>query len=641
MNEFNPVLNINTPDTHIATSGIGMNQKVNPNDTRPMNNKVGFSPALIVGSLLGLNSWRQKKNREIEQQKIVNSLPIYQVDETASENESPKKQNNSFFESTGSFYKDMEKMKKNLSVQFSPVGVHYNLKEKGKEYPVETIEISEMPSNIKRAWERQNEDLFLNLMYANILSRANIAETMFAKRMLLKHTGLVKRASEDVSEDYSIIDLDNYVEKSSSLIMKSTVARTMFEKIAEEITEDEDFYEFNFELPRPFSVYAEELDFLGEEKLAFRPLGFSSNKNKLFDQSYLKRNVKPVFMPDRVLFVANKNLLSTLATLGMNEDGYEHFMKKDKAYFKNLFLDEAKKNISEVDWNAIKQRERFEKKAGEIFNDEILTPADAFVRADVHPIIYFDLLNQKYGEEWYSLDPYVLIKNIEVDFTKGLAIDSNALNKILSIQSLNNSSSPYVSYHAFEKIVRSFNDKAIDFERRENEDLDSFSLAFSIDIMEKVTPTIDVYGRFSPEVIEYIAQTLAQREIYLYATSVGKQTPFREYFISLLNIRISDALKKHFLSSSDAISEASVSRMVDTISSCSFKVLENLSEGAELNELISYFCGEDKKITDTVRVQVKLCQAVDKALLEKDELLERQRVIYNAKSLEKMVNNDE
>ena len=635
-NEFDPVLNIHTPEMQIATSGIGMNQKVDPTETKPMKNKVGFAPAVIVGSLLGLNNWRNKKNKEREQQAIINSLPIYEPVPESTHQKKEKKVND-FFESTGNFYHDMEKIRNNLDVKFTPFGVNYFLKEKRKEFPVETIELEEMTADMRRAWERQNKALFLNLMYSNIMSRASVAESMFAKRMLLKHTGLVKHA-EEVEEDYSVVDLDNYIEKAGELIQTSSLAERIYEKLAEEVTDGEDFYEFDFELPRPFSIYAEELDFLGEEKLAFRPLGFATNKGKYFNQSYLKRNIKPVFMPDRVLFIANNDLISTLGTLAMNEDGYEHFLEKDKRYFKNLFLEEAKKNIDLVNWQAVKNREKFEKRAEEE-ELEPLTPADAFIRADVHPIIYFDLLNQKYGAEWYHLDPYVLIKNIEVDFTKNVPIDSDALNKILSIQSLNNSSTPYSSYHAFEKIVRSFNDKAIDFERRENEDLDSFSFAFAIDIMEKVTPTIDVYGRFSPDVIDYIAQTLAKREIYLYAPTVGVYTPYREYFISILNIRLVDALKQFFENSATTAPERKISEHVKEIASLTAKVLDNLSEDNTIDELTKYFCQGDEQKENVVRVQAKLALAVDEEIRKKDKLLEQQRIIFGVTPIEVVVSD--
>jgi hypothetical protein len=143
----------------------------------------------------------------------------------------------------------------------------------------------------------------------------------------------------------------------------------------------------------------------------------------------------------------------------MNEDAFSHFEKQDKLYFVDMFNKETKKGVARIkgriptNSEKIKDESIQEKKAADQGIGQI------FERNDVHPVIYFTLLTRKYGGDWMAFDPDVLIKVIETDFELSAGIGDIALNKILSIQVANNSTSVYESKHAFEKVVRAFNDK--------------------------------------------------------------------------------------------------------------------------------------------------------------------------------------
>jgi hypothetical protein len=104
---------------------------------------------------------------------------------------------------------------------------------------------------------------------------------------------------------------------------------------------------------------------------------------------------------------------------------------------------------------------------------------------------------------------------IEKDFALKRPIDDIALNKILSIKVANSGDKVYLNRHAFEKVVRSFNDKPVDFMERETDDLDLQDFAVALDSLNRVTPYDNVYDNFSPEVYNYMAQVLADKENYI------------------------------------------------------------------------------------------------------------------------------
>lgn len=330
-------------------------------------------------------------------------------------------------------------------------------------------------------------------------------------------------------------------------------------------------------------------------------------------------------MPDRVIYVADNQLVGTLGVGDMNEDGYCHFLKNDKKYFKDFFTQEAKKGIA--------FSEQLSKKADDDSSalTESLPTSDIFSTASVHPLVYFDLFMQKYGEKWISLDPFVFIKSLEVDFSLKEPIDAVALNKIMSLQVVNSSENSYTNFHAFEKIVRAFNDKTIDFERRESEDLGVFEFAFAIDVLQRCTPNLDIYSSFTPEITSYIADVLASKEVYLYEPVAAEETSFKATFEEIVNMKLETALFKYLTSVIDKKNvERSVLSNISTIcaatNSAFFEILRGTAEESAIEKSSVNL---PKHIKDIVRLQTKLQVALSTKLKEKEQEYIMQSQIYN------------
>jgi len=580
-------LNINTPDMYPPSHKM-------EDAARYPNKKLNFGvgPGIAIGSLLGLNNWLKKKQRQEE----IDSLPVYPV--MPKEKKQPKVK--SPFLTSGNLYKDIDKLSKNLSVEITPIGVSCYMKANGMVTNFENIEMSQMDDTMLSYWKNKDKGYFKNLILLKIYSEAKIAEQVFAEKMIRK-ISYGKTASEILDDNCSFVDIENIVFAIKNKIDDATVER--FEKIAEDIDCSEDDYEISLDLPGGFSDYSELVDGIGEEKLCFFEAG-NKKENKYFDPSFLKKNVKVGFMPDRVIFVSKNVLLGTLPTLNMNEDGYEHFQDKDKKYFKDFFIQESKKGISEMNKNA----------------EELLESADTsdiFELSTIHPLVYKAVLDKKYGKQWVNFDSYATVRIIEKDFLQGRQINDIALNKIIAIQTVNAPENIiFTNHHAFEKAVRCFTDKPIDFLRRENEDLDISDFVFAIDIIQRsMYDGSDVYQKFSAEVIQYIADVLAKKEIYTYEPMENKKTSMEPAFCALLNLSIERSLIKRFTESSS--SETDKEKISNKVRKTIDVIQSSLEKGT---------APEDA--TDIERIQIKLQVAVNDFIKNKNELLKKQKTLY-------------
>jgi hypothetical protein len=463
----------------------------------------------------------------------------------------------------GNYYSQAQNIVEHLKVIFTPISVIYVVKNGTKETTIDTIETSEMNKDMYAAWQHKDYNYYKNLMLTKMYSEMQVVENGFAKKFLEKQnefqTQIIKKASvnddKEVECPYSVDDLTDvelmeHVANAKDLYAKhSQITEKIAGVLMDTIDKDTIEYVIPLQLERPFDKYAG----FTSDPISF--MGFNANskdikamQGKFLDPHYLSNKVKVGFMPDRVIFTADNQLMGTLLAMSMNTDGFEHFQNQDKKYFINYFNEEVKRGImrmkGKIEANSPQINARqLEKKASSTSIKQI------FERSDIHPVLYYLALTQKYGFDWFNFDPHALVKIIEIDFGIDDAIEAIPLNKILSIQVLNNSETPYVSYHAFEKVIRGLCGKRIDFFKREISDMDIDDIAFAIDVMDRVTPHDDIYDNFGPDIYDYLVKVLAENETYVYEPTVIVGSPTEQQFNQILNYSLLSSINDKMIAS--------------------------------------------------------------------------------------------
>lgn len=579
---------------------------------------LGITPTAILGTALGfkfgLDKGKKDTLKQIQQSnvnKFNNVKPV--ID--------------------GNYYQQANNVLENLGVVFTPFGTVYTLKNKNKNVAIDTIETGEMNKDMKYAWKQKDENYFRGLMLSKMYSEMQLAEQGFAKQVLeMQQNGTDKKASEDY---YDICDLNT-----AELIMKCATIlndltdleeEVILDKIAsiENYVSDMEDIQFELSLDRPFDKYA---GFFGGIKSS---LGFGESndslktiKKKLSNPQYLKSNLNVGFMPDRVIFTVDNTLISTLSLKDMNKDGYDNFLNSNSKYFKNLFVQEMKKGI-EGDSFSMKESNHLEKSAS-IMVEPIPNISDIFTKSSIHPVIYFLALSKSFKDEWFNYDPMALIKIIEVEFKLTEPICDSALDKILSIQVANNSQSAYTTAHAFEKVVRAFNNKPIDFLEKEDDDLDIDDFVFAIDVLNRVTPHDDIYDNFSTEVIDYMCKVLAEKETRCYAPTHVAFSPLEPSFQEIVNDILltatnrvtTDDIENESIEEDIKKKNSYIHDMSLSVTKAVRRALENkdVNVGGVIDEMISRI-GVSEELRLMVKREVFKNLTLDEALKEKEDIL--------------------
>lgn len=485
------------------------------------NSFMKVTPGAVLASALGF-ALGNKKGKQHAERKMQEELNRF---------------NNAKPVIEGNYYQQAQHVMDNLGVVFTPFGAVYTIRNKDKNVAIDTIETAEMNKAMRTAWENRDGDYFKSLMLSKMYSEMQIAEQGFARKML-EAQGLGDKTADEIEYEVSeMTDIDRLMkvaELKEYLNCSGRGTEECFEKMSSiaDVFENLDDVQFGLKLDRPFEKFAGVLSGirsslgLGEKKQTLEEM-----QKKLSNPSYLKNNLRVGFMPDRVIFVVDDTLVSTLSLMNMNEDGYENFEKSNSKYFKDLFIQQMKKSTNEkVAFTEIDHEERM--MSAESLSSDV---REIFAKSSIHPVIYYLLLTQKLSTEWFNYDPMALVKIVESEFNLEEPLSDSALDKILSIQATNKSEAIYTVPHAFEKVVRAFNDKPVDFLEREDEDLDVDDFAFAIDILDRVTPYDDIYDNFSPEVLDYISSALAKKDSRCYLPSYIVGSPLEPKFQEALN----------------------------------------------------------------------------------------------------------
>lgn len=521
-------------DTNFKDSFLSENteiQKCAEEDKRPFGVSIG--PGTVLGALIGA-AIGVKKNGERQRDyqdrlRIMNAPPN-------SKKTAPSMQ--------GGYYSQATNLAKNLRVVFTPVSAIYLVKNGSNDVAIETINVDRMDDVMLNAWQRKDQDFFKRMLLNKMLMEINLAEKMFAKNIvanqqiltqnIAKRSGIKKTASFDMEDDLcgyldSILKMRSYYDGSSESQKLASVLGNMINGtdvlILPGLGEEPEKYASLGKVEDVFGINASTSN-------------IRSLKSRLEKPLYLKKHLQVGFLPDRVSFVVDNTLITTMSVFDMNNKGFEAFKKQDQKYFKKLFS------------QTIKIKPGINKTAAEgeqkvkLLN---IPRATAFRMNEIHPYVYYQILKKKYGKAWNNCDLSALIKRIELDFKlEGTGIPDIPLNKIMSIYTClsDETINAFTSSLAFEKIARSFNDLPIDFLTAENEGLGIGEITFALECYAQIMAdrNVDSYELFSEEVISYIADVMLSKDIVVIYPETENRTDTYMEFYTNLNRKILDKL---------------------------------------------------------------------------------------------------
>lgn len=578
------------------------------------------TPGAFVGALTGALIAKKKMETELMRQQI---------------------ENKSLNPLTGNFYTQVQNLYNNLKVVFTPLGVLYIIKHGPKEITIDNINTDEMNTEMYEAWQNKNYEYFRNLLLNKIHSEIQLAEQLFAKQFIEKHMQLKNKLSKQASEvinaeDLTFIEMLNEIKNIKTLYSKHN---DVTEKLAEIMYHQFENLEIKIplQLDRPLDKYAglgSKLNFLG---LNLGADEIDSLQREFLNPDFLTKHVQIGYLPDRVLFIVQDKVITSLPVINMNQEGFENFEKQNSKFFRELFAQEIKKGIARMK-SKLPQTNTINNSAitKTAKTQEKFDITDIFLSAKYHPVIYSIVLQDMYGHDWYNFDNMALVKIIEQDFNLQEPIHDAALNKILSIKIANISPRAFASPLAFEKIIRSFNNLPIDFLTEEIDDLGLNELAFGVEVLNRITPYDDIYDNFSDEVFEKMVKILLNAHHRLFAPSALTITPLLNSFITLLNLSLLNAYNLRDIKDVNSQTEINkIRKNNEYIFNSAYEALNTLREllishpeiqKHDINLLIDKILDEQNisKNRDLIAKQVLDNYFADKFLIQQDQLLKEQ-----------------
>ena len=452
----------------------------------------------------------------------------------------------------GDVYSQVESVLRDLKIVFTPINVVYSVN--GQIF--EIIQADEMTADMKAAFVQRDAAYYRNLLVNKINMELQLAQQAFAQRLLTAGGQQMKEASYMSRQDYLVKVAD---EEFDGMLKQASQG---LDGVQLEI-------EVSFDSLRPFTdsnVFFRKSAF---EKVAGIFDVFSHDQSETIDLGRFQKEINVGFLPDRVVFLWNGQMIDQLSLLKMNEAGYEAFRRKDKEFFVTLFRDHSKvlenslkqdvqgQSMSpsttpppsppepmdmeedEEDLGVDKQADSLEDIIEELVEDEFpareresLSP---FTDTDIHPIVYDAILDERYGNDWVERDFEALLKQIEIDFELREGIAGNPFNKMLLLHTI--ASDEHALFQApltFEKFLRGMNDKPINFERFEG-NVSFEEIMFGLEVAKNYEGE-EVFYQFDDSIAEYVSEELYQQGIRVVSDQLYDETnPSEQQFFKSVN----------------------------------------------------------------------------------------------------------
>lgn len=441
----------------------------------------------------------------------------------------------------GTNYENIQTILQGLKIVFTPINVVFSVN--GQVF--EIIKSTEMSPEMKERFLVKDGEYFKQLLVNKMNMELQMAEQIFARKLLqphlpdeLKEATFTAALMEKVSkEGIEVVSL----EKTASVTLSIPLP-------------------VSFDSIRPF----EKLSFwFGKEE----DKGPKESAIESFSADDMHNKVKVAFLPDRVVFVLNGNLVEQMTVMQMNEEGYAAFQKKDSEFFLTFFHNEAKK-INEAIFQdvsgSVAQKESIDKQADEDDDkepddkdieedekesdddekesddddeddidkeaaslEEVIASMDKawiedlavsrdviepFYDADIHPIVYDIMLDKKINKSWHKLELEAALKEIEVTYELTESIGDRALDKIAMLHAIQNEEhSVFDTAFSFEKFLRAMNSKSVLITTFEG-GMEFEEIIFALDIAKSVCGS-NVFAGFGRNIAPYVAEELFQDNI--------------------------------------------------------------------------------------------------------------------------------
>lgn len=376
-------------------------------------------------------------------------------------------------------YAQMHQLVSNLKVTFTPINVIYSVG--GQTF--EIIRVDEMTPMMKKAFSEKDALFFRDLLIRKMDMEMQLVQQSLANH-LLKTQAQPRAGFQQTARLMQEAEAE-FLEKRASEIDDSIKNVGMLR------------YTLSLDGVRPFRSHEFFTDPARLTKVA-----------SLFDASYLnayqmQKDLEVGFLPDRVVYLLDGQMVEQLPTVSMNLAGIQAFQKRDRQFFLDFYartaqaqevedanLDKSAKAIDEVVEDNLEQT---------LVVTPIRNSFRYFEDADIHPLFYSNVLEAAYPG-WVDLALEAVISQIETDFkTK---VSQVAFDKIAFVQTLQKEDQTvFMSAFTFEKFARAMVGKVVDFTMWQG-GLELADVVFANEIGAILTDG-ENFVAFDDDVIEY------------------------------------------------------------------------------------------------------------------------------------------
>lgn len=448
-------------------------------------------------------------------------------------------------------YSQVESIMRDLKIVFTPINVIYSVN--GQVF--EIVRTDEMNPYMRSAFQKKDADYFRNLLVNKVNMELQLAEQAFAQRLLSAggYNQTAKQASYSAKQEAFV----KLAEEEMEDLVKTANANLPDTKLKMNIS---------FDSLRPFSKN----DFFFNPNSLSKVAGifdiFDTENSDDISLHRLNKEVNVGFLPDRVVYTWNGQLIEQMTLLQMNEDGYKAFQEKDKQFFIDFFRKYTKESTEALSKpqqkKAIPPRDDIPSPRFETFNEDLKEEMDKdaasledivedlveeefpviererinlFQDPDIHPVAYDYVLNDRYGENWATHEFEAILKQIEIDFELRDGISENPLNKLSILHAI--SSPDHAMYQApltFEKFIRGVNSKDIIFEEFQG-NLSFEEIMFGLEVAKSYDGD-EVFLEFHDNIAPYIAEELMNNGVRFVSQQLyDESNPSEKDFFNSIN----------------------------------------------------------------------------------------------------------
>ena len=386
----------------------------------------------------------------------------------------------------------MRQMIQQLKIVFTPINVVYLV----NGTTVEIIRTNEMTPKMKEAFGRKDPDFFRNLLMNKMHMEIQLAQQAMMQSMLASH-GHAKQASM-----VNLHDVMDHLFKEKVAEQMDRYGKRLTEKLAGEGID----IPVNLEGLRPFTNH----EFFSDiEKVA------SPFEMQVFNASDLDGKLDVGFLPDRVTFLVDGQMIEQLPLLSMNEEGITAFRVRDKEFFRRHYLDTAREQESQFAGLSFDKQAANLNEVVESLTEETLrlrptkTTYRYFEDAEIHPLLYVKLFDKKYPS-WREQSMEALVSQIEDDFDT--EVSPIAFDKIAMIKTLSNPEHAiFMSDFTYEKMARALVGRYVDFAVYQD-GLALGEIIFANDIASVLTDG-ENFVAFDDSIIEYTVNQITDEGV--------------------------------------------------------------------------------------------------------------------------------